>query len=91
MVTMTLYVKTLPELHNAMYLYYHWVSLRQLVYAVYIRHECDDPEFEPVKNNEHPIFKVILFDHNSYYGLQLMDCIFQEEIPGSHLMFYCPM
>ncbi len=76
---------------NAMYLYYHWVSLRQLVYAVDIRHECAYlSEFEPVKNNEHSIMKVFLFDHNNYYGLRLMDSIFREEIPVSLLMFYCP-
>ena len=86
---MRLYVQTLPELHNAMYLYYHWVSLRQLVYAVDIRHECDLSEFEAVKNNEDSIMKVILFDHNSYYGVKLMDRTFFEEI-GSLLMFYCP-
>ena len=88
--TMRLYVQTLPELHDAMYMYYQWVTLRQLVYAVDIRHKCDDPEFEPVTNNEHSIMKVILFDNNSYYALRLMNSIYGEEIPGSLLMFYCP-
>ena len=88
--TMRLYVQTLPELHDAMYMYYQWVTLRQLVYAVDIRHNCDDSEFEAVTNNEHSIMKVILFDNNSYYALRLMNSIYGEEIPGSLLMFYCP-
>ena len=87
---MRLYVQTLPELHDAMYMYYQWVTLRQLVYAVDIRHECDLSEFEAVKNNEDFIMKVILFDNDSYYALRLMNSIFGEEIPGSLLMFYCP-
>ena len=81
--TMRLYVQTLPELHDAMYMYYQWVTLRQLVYAVDIRHNCDDPEFEPVTNNEHSIMKVILFDNNSYYALRLMNSLYGEEIPGN--------
>ena len=73
-------------------MYFHWVSLRKLVYAVDKRHKCAYPtDFESAKNNVHPIVKVILFDHNSYYALQVMDRIFQEEIPGCLLMFYCPM
>ena len=78
---MRLYVQTLPDLHDAMYMYYQWVTLRQLVYAVDIRHNCDDPEFEAVTNNEHSIMKVILFDNNSYY-YQITVCYIDKETTG---------
>ena len=87
---MSLYVATLLDLHDAMYRYYHWVSERQHVHAVDIRHKCAyRSEFQLVRMNQHSIMKVILFDHNSYYGVKLMDRTFFEEI-GSLLMFYCP-
>ena len=78
---MILCVSTVHMLDIAVDMYFHWVSLRKLVYAVDKRHMCAYPtEFESAKNNGRHLVKVILFDHNSYYALQLMDRIFQEEV-----------
>ena len=90
---MIICVSTVHQLNIAVDMYFHWVSLRKLVYAVDKRHKCAYPtDFESAKDNGHPIVKVILFDHNSYYAVQLMDRVFQEEIPGRQvLMFYCPL
>ena len=79
------------QLIDAMHLYSYWISLGKQVYAVDIRHECAYPsQFEPVKNNENALMKVILFDQDFYYGLRSIDTIFRDAIPGSLLMFYCP-
>ena len=79
------------QLIDTMHLYSYWISLGKQVYAVDIRHECAYPsQFEPVKNNENALMKVILFDQAFYYGLRSIDTIFRDAFPGSLLRFYCP-
>ena len=70
---MAVYVKTVLDYHDAMNQYSQWVLQDKLVFAVDIKHECPEySEFLRLIVNVDPIFKVILFNQNSF--MQLGSC-----------------
>ena len=87
---MAVYVKTVLDYHDAMNQYSQWVLQDKLVFAVNIKHECPEySEFLRLIVNVDPIYKVILFNQNSYYAVREL-CPMYSSVMGPFLMLYCP-